>query len=208
MDSDMWDARYQSSELVWGSGPNVFLPALVADLVPGAALDLACGEGRNAIWLATNGWDVTAVDFSPVGIEKARTLAGHVSVRWVVDDVTTYRAHQAFDLVLIYYLHLTESALAESFARAAEALAPGGHLFGVGHALRNLEHGYGGPPVPEVLWTEENIAPLVGGLDVIELGERTRDVPAAGATAIDLVVHARKPRSDVDQGTKTTPVDH
>jgi SAM-dependent methyltransferase len=203
----MWDARYEAADLVWGLGPNVFLPPLVADLVPGSALDLACGEGRNAIWLAANGWDVTAVDFSPVGIDKARTLAGDVSVRWVVDDVTTYQADRSFDLVLIYYLHLPEAALANAFARAVEALAPGGQLFGVGHALANLEHGYGGPPVPEILWTESGIESLVGGLEVIELGERTRDVPAAGATAIDLVVHARRPTHEASRTTKTTPAD-
>jgi SAM-dependent methyltransferase len=204
----MWDSRYESADLVWGIGPNVFLPPLVADLVPGSALDLACGEGRNAIWLAANGWDVTAVDFSRVGIAKARTLAGDVSVRWVVDDVTSYHADRSFDLVLIYYLHLPEAALANAFARAVDALAPGGHLFGVGHALANLEHGYGGPPVPEILWTEDGIEPLVRGLEIIELGERKRDVPDAGAIAIDLVVHGRKPEREVSSRTKTTPADH
>jgi SAM-dependent methyltransferase len=194
MDSAGWDARYESAELVWGAGPNLFLPPLVEDLAGGRALDLACGEGRNAIWLARNGWHVTAIDFSAVGIEKAKTLAGDTDVEWIVDDVRTFRPARVFDLVLIFYLHLSQEDLAAAFDGAVGAVAPGGTLFAVGHALRNLTDGYGGPPYPEILWTKESIAPLVEGLEVIELGERSRYVLAADETAIDLVVHATRRR--------------
>lgn len=190
MDADMWDARYEAADLVWGAEPNRFLPPLVADLPTGAALDLACGEGRNAIWLARRGWDVTAVDFSARAIEKATTLAGDTDVDWVVCDVTGFVPDRAYDLVLIFYLHLPEPAMAATFEHAIAALAPGGTLFGVGHALRNLTAGYGGPPAPEILWTEDRIAPLVRDLDVAELGERLRPVEDADVTAIDLAVTA------------------
>ena len=189
----MWDARYTESELVWSAEPNLFLPPLVEDREPGTALDLACGEGRNAIWLARQGWDVTAVDFSSVGIDKARRLAGDLDVEWVVADVTHYEPARHFDLVVIFYLHLPDAEMAKVFDRAVAAVRPGGTLFGVGHAVRNLTDGYGGPAVPDLLWSEDRIAPLVEGLDVLELGERLRDIPSVDATAIDLAVHATKP---------------
>jgi SAM-dependent methyltransferase len=193
MDTSMWDERYAASELVWSAAPNLFLPPLVEDMQPATALDVACGEGRNAIWLAQRGWDVTAVDFSAVGIDKARRLAGDVEVEWVVADVTEYEPVRHFDLVVVFYLHLPEDQMAEVFDRAVAAIRPGGTFFGVGHALRNLTDGYGGPPVGDLLWSEARIAPLVEGLDVLELGERDRYVGSADATAIDFAVHAIKP---------------
>ena len=75
MEREQWDERYRADELIWKVEPNRFLVEEVAGLVPGRALDLACGEGRNALWLAERGWQVTAVDFSAVGLEKARRLA-------------------------------------------------------------------------------------------------------------------------------------
>ena len=74
MDARDWDRRYADSELVWSSRPNQFVESELADLVPGRAMDVAAGEGRNAIWLAAQGWDVTAVDFSLVGLDKGRSL--------------------------------------------------------------------------------------------------------------------------------------
>jgi len=190
MDSARWDQRYGASELVWSAEPNLFLPPLARSLPPGSALDIACGEGRNAIWLARQGWAVTAVDFSAVAIDKGKALASDVDVKWVVADVTTYEPDGLFDLVMIFYLHLPRDPLAAAFKRAVSALAPGGTLFGVVHALRNLTDGYGGPPNPKVLWSKDRIAPMLSGLHVVELGERNRYVESANATAIDLVVHA------------------
>lgn len=197
MDSTQWDDRYAASDLVWSAAPNQFLPPLVDSMAPGSALDVACGEGRNAIWLATQGWDVTAVDFSPVGISKAQRLAGETDIDWVIADVVTYVPERAFDLVIVFYLHLPADEFLSAMRHAIGALAPGGTLFGVGHALRNLADGYGGPTDPEIHWTEDALASLVGHLDVIELGERTRFNPDAGATAIDLVVHATRPTREV-----------
>lgn len=193
MSSEMWDDRYKGSDLVWSAEPNIFLPPLVEGVTAGSALDLACGEGRNAIWLAQQGWAVTAADFSSVGIDKAKQLAGDTDVDWVVADATTYEPDTTFDLVMIFYLHLPQEQIAAAFGRAVAAVAPGGTLFAVGHALSNLTDGYGGPPIPEILWSKERIAPFVNGLDVIELGERERYVESADATALDLIVWATKP---------------
>jgi len=193
MNSEMWDDRYGEAELVWSAEPNLFLPPLVEGLNPGSALDVACGEGRNAVWLARQGWSVTGVDFSAVGIDKARQIAGNTPVDWVVDDATTYVPGKTFDLVVIFYLHLPEQQVAAAFEQAVAALAPRGTLFAVGHALSNLADGYGGPPMPEILWSDDRIAPLLSGLDIVELGERERYVEDADATAIDLVAWATKP---------------
>jgi SAM-dependent methyltransferase len=193
MDSTGWDQRYTDSELVWSAGPNQFLPPLVESMRPGDALDIACGEGRNAIWLAQQGWSVTGVDYSPVGIAKAQKLAGDTKVTWVVADVVSYEPGQTFDLVIILYLHLPPEDLESVMHMACRAVAPGGTLFAVGHALRNLTDGHGGPQLPEILWSEGIVAPMVSSLDVVELGERTRFLPDLTAPAIDLVVHAVKP---------------
>jgi SAM-dependent methyltransferase len=194
MDSSGWDTRYDEKELVWSAEPNMFLPPIVDTLDVGTAIDLACGEGRNAIWLARNGWDVTGVDFSAVGLEKAREVAGDTTVDWLVGDVATYEPARTFDLVLVVYVHLDSDGTRGLFKGATDALAPGGTLIAVGHALRNLTDGVGGPPYPEILWTRDQIAPLLGGLEIVELTEVLRPVDGSEIDAIDLLVHATKPQ--------------
>jgi SAM-dependent methyltransferase len=199
MDHRSWDERYASTELIWTAEPNRFLVAEVGGLGPGRALDLACGEGRNAVWLATQGWEVTGVDFSRTGLDKARHLAGqrHVTVEWILADVTTYRpAPAAFDLVTILYLQLPAEPLAVALATASRALAPGGTLLVVGHDTTNLTHGYGGPPDPTVLYTPDQIVSHLDGL-VIDKAERVqRPVETDRGTidAVDALVRALHPQ--------------
>ena len=193
MDSHGWDTRYEEEELVWSAEPNMFLPPIVEGLDVGSALDLACGEGRNAIWLARQGWDVTGVDFSPVGIEKAREVSGNAQVDWVVADVTAFAPDEKFDVVMIFYVHVAQPDMERLFSRAIAALAPGGTLIGVGHALDNLTNGVGGPQSPEILWTEDRIAPLVGDLDIVTLAEALRPVKGSEVDAIDLLLQATRP---------------
>lgn len=191
-----WDARYREAELVWGAEPNRFLVAEVEQLAPGRALDLACGEGRNAVWLARQGWDVVAVDFSEVALEKARRRAEHegVELELVSADLLEYRpASRAFDLVLVLYLHLPAGERRAVLARAADALAPGGTFLLVGHDADNLADGTGGPSDPAVLYTPDEIAAELPGL-VIEKTERVlRDVDGAERPAIDALVRAVRP---------------
>lgn len=194
MDSRGWDTRYKDNELVWSEEPNIFLPPIVESLEVGSALDLACGEGRNAIWLARLGWDVTGVDFSAIGIAKAREIAGNISVDWIVDDVTDFTPTKRFDLVLIIFVHLDPQERELLFDRAISALSPGGTLIGVGHSLRNLTDGVGGPPYPEILWTEARIGLLVGCLDVATLTEVSRPVDGSEVPAIDLLLQATMPQ--------------
>ncbi len=198
MSSDDWNERYASRELVWGAAPNRFVAAGLGDLRPGRALDLACGEGRNAFWLAEHGWQVVGVDFSEVGIERARHLAldRGVDVEYLVGDVLEAPFEDAaYDLVLLAYLQVPADERAAILRRAAVALRPGGTLFLVGHDLRNHTEGHGGPTDPSLLWTVAEITETLTDLGlVIERAEEAlREVDGASRPAIDTLVRARRP---------------
>jgi SAM-dependent methyltransferase len=198
VDSQQWDERYSGSEFEWTTRPNQFVAAELAGLLPGRALDLAAGEGRNTVWLAERGWRVTAVDFSRVGLEKGRKLAAArgvdpARVDWVVADLRDYEPDRAaFDLALAAYFQVSPEVLALVLARAAAALAPGGTLFVIGHDLTNLTEGVGGPQDPGVLYTPEAVSADLAGLRVLraERVYRTVERDDGPATAVDTLVRA------------------
>ncbi len=193
MNSEEWDKRYAGQELVWTAEPNRFVVAELKDLAPGRALDLGAGEGRNAVWLASAGWQVTAVDFSAVGLEKGRRLAENraVSVDWALADVRDYRPEPgSFRLVLIAYLQLPEPELDTVLRHAVKALAPGGVLLVVGHDVTNLTEGTGGPQDPAVLHTPESITRSLGDLTVLRAERARRPVPGSPREAVDTLVRA------------------
>jgi len=168
MDAGSWDQRYAATELVWSGSANQFVADELASLRAGQALDLAAGEGRNALWLAERGWRVTAVDFSRVGLDKGRRLAEQrrLAVDWVCADVLTFDAGgDAFDLVLLAYLQLAVDERRTAVRRAFTCLRPGGTFLLVAHDSTNLTEGTGGPSDPSVLFTAEEV---LGDLD----GER------------------------------------
>ncbi|MET8721512.1 class I SAM-dependent methyltransferase [Streptomyces misionensis] len=148
MDASAWDERYRGTELVWAAEPNRFVEQELAGLEPaGRALDLAAGEGRNAVWLAGLGWEVDAVDFSAVALEKAGRLAAERGVRLhtVRADLTAWSAPEAtYGLALVAYLHLPWQRMEHVLGQAARAVRPGGTLLLVGHGAANLRHGHGG----------------------------------------------------------------
>ena len=192
-----WDRRYAEAELLWSAAPNRFLEAEVADLAPGRALDLACGEGRNAIWLAGLGWRVRAVDFSEVAIAKGRARAARegVEVDFLCADLLEYKPEPgAYDLVLVLYLQIPGDERRLALSRAREALAPRGTLLLVGHDLLNLTEGVGGPRDPELLYTPDDIARELPGLEIEKAERVLRDVADADRPAIDALVRARRPR--------------
>ena len=126
MQREDWDKRYAAVENLWAVKPNRFLVAEVEGLTPGRALDLACGEGQNAIWLASLGWSVVGVDYSEVAISKGRDRAERdgVQVELVCADLVSYRPElSAFDLVLVLYLHIPAHERRGVLERAAAALA-------------------------------------------------------------------------------------
>lgn len=199
MNHHAWDERYEASELVWSADPNVFVAEVAADLPAGRSLDLACGEGRNAIWLAHEGWASTGVDFSDVAVGKARRLAERAGVAVDFDrhDLVSWEPPvSSFDFVVLCYLHLPAEAMAVVVDHAHGALAPGGSLLLVGHALSNLTGGIGGPQDPAVLYEPADVVSWLGDLEVLRAEHVTRDVKATDgpARAIDTLVLARRER--------------
>lgn len=193
-----WDRRYETADPVFLETPNRFLVGDLSGLRPGRALDLGSGAGRNAVWLAERGWTVTAVDFSEVGVAKARRLgaARGVEVDWVLADLLEYEPPpSAFDLVLYLYVQLPEEERRPVLAKAATALAPGGTLLVVGHHTRNLTEGWGGPKSPDVLYTPDDVAAELPGLVIEKAEDVVRPVETEEGVfeAIDALVRASRP---------------
>jgi SAM-dependent methyltransferase len=139
-DEQAWDTRYAESDRIWSGNPNVVLVAEVSGLAPGRALDLGCGEGADAVWLAMQGWQVTAVDISGVALERA---AGHaaeagVTIDFQHRDLSVSFPEGSFDLISAQFLHFWgEFDREKILRRAADSVAPGGILLIEGH----LDHG-------------------------------------------------------------------
>ncbi|MFQ6229056.1 class I SAM-dependent methyltransferase [Nocardia sp. NPDC002869] len=212
-----WDARYVQSDLVWGAPPNNTVVEFVHGLdrrvprLPGPdweipdlprALDLACGEGRNALWLATHGWRVHGVDFSQVGIDKGRTVATRLTrsirerITWECADLADPALDLGgpWELILLVFLHLPAPERRRLLRQAATALAPGGMLLVLGHHSENPARGYGGPQDPAILFTPEDVVADLGtdsGLEIDTAREVLR--PTESGDAIDALVVARKP---------------
>jgi SAM-dependent methyltransferase len=143
---EFWDTRYAQSDRIWSGNPNTVLVREATGLEPGRALDLGCGEGADAIWLAQRGWRVTAVDISRIALDRAARHAAAAGVAdridWQRDDLGTSFPAGVFDLVSAQYLHSRGDMPRERILRtAASVVAPGGVLLVVGHAGHApLEH--------------------------------------------------------------------
>ncbi|GMA41329.1 class I SAM-dependent methyltransferase [Mobilicoccus caccae] len=218
MDAAAWDERYTDEQLVWGSDPNRWVVAELAALTPSTALDLASGEGRNAIWLASEGWSVTAIDFSAVAVDRARGLADEVAKRsgrdlditWRVEDVTTAEVTQsAYDAVLVSYLQLPAYERRGAMRTAARALAPGGVLLVVAHDTSNLTDGYGGPQDAEVLYSaadvEEDLQDYLtsGSLVIERSGRVAREIETDDGPVIAWDLLVRLKGRDIHKGEVT-----
>lgn len=190
----MWDERHAARDPIEAHEPDATLVALAGPLAPGRALDLATGDGRNAVWLASRGWAVTAVDFSGVALERGRAAADRaaVSVEWRQADLLEWRPEpRSADLVILMFLHLPEAERRRVYDAAAEAVAPGGRLLVVGHDRSNLGRDAPGPKDPGVLFTPDEIASSLAGLVVDEARQVTRDL-GDGRLGTDAVVVARR----------------
>ncbi|MBA3375708.1 MAG: class I SAM-dependent methyltransferase [Actinobacteria bacterium] len=196
MKRESWDRKYAEKEQLWALTPNRTFAGEAAELPPGCALDLACGEGRHAVWLAQRGWRVTAVDFSEVAIGKARARAAREGVEVdfrTVDLLDFDPEERVFDLVLVLFLQLPADERRLVLGRAAGALAPGGTFVLVGHDVANLTEGAGGPSDPAVLYTPEDIVAELSRLEIEKAERVLRDVEGADRPAIDALVRARRP---------------
>ncbi len=198
MEREDWNRKHGEAGLLFGAVPNRFLVAEVEGMSPGRALDLACGAGRNAVWLAEQGWTVTGADFSDVALANAAGLAAErgVEVEWVEADAVEWEPPtRAFDLVAVLYLQLPADERGAALAHAAGAVGPGGTLLVVGHHLENLSGGHGGPEDPSVLFTQDEVAAELPGLE-IERAERVLrpvETEDGEVQAIDALVRARRP---------------
>jgi SAM-dependent methyltransferase len=207
MDSTAWNQRYADNELVWSATPNIWVEQLTQDLLPGTALDIAAGEGRNALWLADRGWQVTAVDFSAVALQRAASLAEErlgrdagALVTLEADLEAWVPPARSYDLVLVVYLHLPKQQRSAIMGAAAEAVAPGGTLLVVGHDLENLTSGHGGPQDPLVLYRPSDIVKDIKPAHLIILRGETAmrsltDGQGQPVEALDALVLARRAMS-------------
>jgi SAM-dependent methyltransferase len=198
-DRDFWERRWAQAlrehpDIVASRPPSAHLVSEIGDLAPGLALDAGCGHGAEAIWLATSGWRVTAVDFSVTALEHARAMAQAVGadvaerVEWVESDLGSWEPPpRHFDLVSCLCVHVAGS-VSETMARLATGVAPGGTLFLVGHLPVDPATG---EPTPAAGQVQVTVEAVVEGLDsrewnVVLAEERTR----AGGTGVDAVVCA------------------
>jgi len=193
-----WDERYAEDGWVFGVEPNHFVSEFLVDLEPQRVLDLGCGQGRNALWLALQGHEVTGLDLSAVAIEQAKTLAKEagVAVRFAVADLTLWRGDdESFDLVVLSYLQVAPEHRRAIHRTVCDVLAPGGTVFLIAHHADNLTRGVGGPQRPEVLFSEDQLEEDFSGFDILRLGpiERLVELDEEPATAIDIILIARKP---------------
>lgn len=173
----MWDERYSENDYAYGTQPNDFLVSVAETLPRGKVLCLAGGEGRNAVWLAQRGFDVTVVDASRVGLDKALRLAGTrgVTIDVVTADLADYVIEpSAWDLIVSIFCHLPPSLRREVHRKVVAGLKPGGVFVLEGFTLAQLSLGTGGPSNPELMMDLETLKAELTGLRLSHAREMER----------------------------------
>lgn len=194
MDQQFWDDMYGESEQRFSGLPNDALIAEVSGMKPGRALELGCGEGADAYWLAEQGWQVTAVDISQVALDRA--AAGHPEISWRRADITvTPMPAQSFDLVSAHYFPIAHEPGHDTLRALLAAVAPGGTFLFVAHDPTEFpepeEHPHGFDPY--AYYQPAEIVALLDDRWTVETDERRdRDRPAAGHQIKDLVLRVRR----------------
>ncbi len=195
-----WDTRYSECDrAMWSGRPNGRLVAEIADLAPGRALDVGCGEGADAIWLAQRGWTVTAIDISEVAVSRAREAGGlaGAAVEWVCGDaLQTPFAAGSFDVVSMQYPALPKAAGDDAVRGLLDTVRPGGLLLAVYHDLddEHREHMKSQGVDPAAYVSVGDLARLLGGDFTIELHvvEPRIDPPPDTPHIADVVLRARR----------------
>jgi SAM-dependent methyltransferase len=190
-----WDERY--AEPLWSGRPNGVLVVEVDGLTPGRALDVGCGEGADAIWLASQGWQVTGIDISQVALDRAAAAAGaaDVEVEWRCADLVATAPPTGFDLVSVHYPALLHTADDAAIHGLLGAVAPGGMLLLVGHAILDLEfarsHGF---DPSEYVQPPDVVAHLTDDWLIVtnETRPRVDPTPEGAPHVYDVVVVARR----------------
>lgn len=177
---DMWEARYAADEYAYGEEPNTFFRSCLDRLpTPGRLLLPAEGEGRNAVYAASQGWSVDAFDFSPAGREKALRLAKRhgVHINYEVADYQTARIDpEAYDAIALIFAHKPESLRRAVHRKLAAALKPGGHLILEAYSKEQLTYGTGGPPNEQLLYTLDDLREDFSNLQLLELEQLEAEI--------------------------------
>ncbi|MEV7142368.1 class I SAM-dependent methyltransferase [Streptomyces tauricus] len=192
MDAQHWEDVYRSREKVSSGNPNPVLVSEAADLPPGQALDVGCGEGADTLWLARRGWQVTAIDISATALHRAATSATDLTERiaWAQADVnTTPPPAAAFDLVSVHYFPLHRQPGHPTLHHLLDAVAPGGTLLFTTHARADLT------PTddfdPDDYYQPGDIAPLLGPTWNVLINEtRPRPTPPGTHHTHDSILRA------------------
>lgn len=198
----MWDDRYGTDEYVYGTEPNDFLAGVVDEIPVGDTLCLGEGEGRNGVFLAQRGHRVLAVDLSPVGLEKARRLAGlrGVEIGTRVEDLAEFSpGAERWDCIVSIFCHLPPEIRTALHARVVEGLRPGGCLVLEAYTPRQLEFDSGGPPVASMMMSREILETELAGLEVRinrELDREVREGRLHHGTGAVVQFLGRKPDAD------------
>jgi SAM-dependent methyltransferase len=199
--TDFWDERYGVDDYVFGEAPNAFLASRVDDVRRHRrALAVADGEGRNGVWLAEQGLEVTSLDASRVGLAKARKLAEKrgVDLTTVQTDLAEYAwPERAFDLVVGIFIQFADPPLRRAiFSGMERTLTPGGTLLLEGYRPEQIGFGTGGPRQVEKMYTRELLQEAFAGLEILYLREYDAEIAEGGAhnglsALIDLVARKR-----------------
>lgn len=194
-DAAAWDERYSTAQ-IWSGAPNSALVAALGQLpVAGSAIDLGCGEGADAIWLAARGWQVTAIDWSVKAIQRARQHAmdAGADIEFLVADLATAELNdklgsRQFQLAVAAFLHTDASQLSNLYRRLPRLVSPGGYLLVIAHSRAHGAAGHSGPPLSRLLDPPEVLAALELGGDwhVTQAAQVPRE------NAIDTVVLAQR----------------
>ncbi|WP_137723271.1 SAM-dependent methyltransferase [Prescottella subtropica] len=204
LDREFWNERYRSSHRLWSGNPNSTLVTEATGLTPGTALDVGCGEGADAIWLARQGWTVHGIDLSSVAIDRAAEhaaeagdLAGRVT--WEAADLLAWGPDaDRYDLVTSQYVHLPSGQREVLFTRLADLVAPGGTLLIVGHHPSDLDTEVPRPPRPELFFTPDEVVALLDSVEwAVDTATATSRTVMHGdheVTIHDTVVRAHRTR--------------
>lgn len=190
--AEMWEQRYGAAEYVYGTEPNEFLAECVGSIAPGRALCLADGEGRNAVFLARQGFEVHSVDLSSAGVAKSQRLAAEhgVQVHAVQGDLSVYDIGVGqWDLVVSVFAHMPPPVRVDLHRRVVASLAPGGTLVLEAYTPAQIGRGTGGPPVAEMTMTLAGLRDELAGLTFVHAVELERQVvEGSGHTGLGAVV--------------------
>ena len=198
---EFWDERYAASHRIWSGRPNPRLVEHVSAMAPGAAIDVGCGEGADAVWLASRGWEVLGVDVSSVALERAREHAVGAGVAdrtsWrQLDLVAGDRLPSTADLVSVQFLHLPESVFASVYAGLADSVRPGGRLLVTGHHPADASTGLRNERLAHLLFTPEQVtavlAPDEWQIEVADAPTREVEGESGPVTVTDSVVLATR----------------